>query len=68
MFNFGQVVRQNDYGGQTFLYSRRIGRQPQLGVPDEHGVRRHADADHHRHRGEGDGQDTARGRSACSTP
>jgi hypothetical protein len=34
VFSFGQVVRQNDYGGQTFLYSRRIGRQPQLGVPD----------------------------------
>jgi hypothetical protein len=34
VFSFGQVVRQNDYGGQTFLYSRRIGRQPQLGVPN----------------------------------
>ncbi|HET9683444.1 MAG TPA: DUF5916 domain-containing protein, partial [Gemmatimonadaceae bacterium] len=33
VFSFGQVVRQNDYNGQTFLYSRRIGRQPQLGVP-----------------------------------
>jgi hypothetical protein len=33
VFSFGQVVRQNDYGGHTFLYSRRIGRQPQLGVP-----------------------------------
>jgi hypothetical protein len=33
VFSFGQVVRQNDYGGQTFLYSRRIGRQPQLGLP-----------------------------------
>jgi hypothetical protein len=33
VFSFGQVVRQNDYGGQTFLYSRRIGRQPQLGAP-----------------------------------
>jgi len=33
VFNFGQVARQNDYGGHTFLYSRRIGRQPQLGVP-----------------------------------
>jgi uncharacterized protein DUF5916/cellulose/xylan binding protein with CBM9 domain len=33
VFNFGQVVRQNDYGGHTFLYSRRIGRQPQLGLP-----------------------------------
>ena len=33
VFTFGQVVRQNDYGGHTFLYSRRIGRQPQLGVP-----------------------------------
>lgn len=34
VFAFGQVVRQNDYGGQNFLYSRRIGRQPQLGLPD----------------------------------
>jgi hypothetical protein len=34
VFSFGQVVRQNDYGGHTFLYSRRVGRQPQLGVPD----------------------------------
>ncbi|MDB4917173.1 MAG: hypothetical protein JWM95_4817 [Gemmatimonadetes bacterium] len=33
VFSFGQVVRQNDYGSNTFLYSRRIGRQPQLGVP-----------------------------------
>jgi len=33
VFSFGQVVRQNDYGSQTFLYSRRIGRQPQLNVP-----------------------------------
>jgi hypothetical protein len=33
VFSFGQVVRQNDYGGQTYLYSRRIGRQPQLGLP-----------------------------------
>ncbi len=33
VFNFGQVYRHNDYGGHTFLYSRRIGRQPQLGVP-----------------------------------
>ncbi|HEY0994375.1 MAG TPA: DUF5916 domain-containing protein, partial [Gemmatimonadaceae bacterium] len=33
VFSFGQVVRHNDYGGHTFLYSRRIGRQPQLGVP-----------------------------------
>jgi hypothetical protein len=33
VFGFGQVVRQNDYGGQQFLYSRRIGRQPQLAVP-----------------------------------
>ena len=40
VFSFGQVVRQNDYGGQTFLYSRRIGRQPQLGVP---GGTRYAD-------------------------
>jgi hypothetical protein len=28
VFNFGQVRRQNDYGGQTFFYTRRIGRQP----------------------------------------
>ena len=33
VFSFGQVVRQNDYGDQYFLYSRRIGRKPQLGVP-----------------------------------
>ncbi len=33
VFSFGQVVRQNDYGGQTYLYSRRIGRQPQRAVP-----------------------------------
>ena len=33
VFTFGQVVRQNDYGSHTFLYSRRIGRQPQLGLP-----------------------------------
>src|SRR4051812_4350291 len=33
VFAFGQVARQNDYGGQTYLYSRRIGRQPQLGLP-----------------------------------
>ncbi len=33
VFSFGQVVRQNDYGSQTYLYSRRIGRQPQRGVP-----------------------------------
>jgi hypothetical protein len=33
VFSFGQVVRHNDYGGHNFLYSRRIGRQPQLGVP-----------------------------------
>ncbi|NUQ21123.1 MAG: carbohydrate binding family 9 domain-containing protein [Gemmatimonadaceae bacterium] len=33
VFAFGQVVRQNDYGGQTYLYSRRIGRRPQLGLP-----------------------------------
>ncbi len=34
VFGFGQVVRQNDYGGQFFLYSRRIGRQPQRAVRD----------------------------------
>ncbi len=33
VFRFGQIISQNDYGGQTFLYSRRIGRQPQLGAP-----------------------------------
>jgi hypothetical protein len=33
VFSFGQVVRHNDYGSQTYLYSRRVGRQPQLGVP-----------------------------------
>lgn len=33
VFSFGQVVRQNDYGSHTYLYSRRIGRQPQLGLP-----------------------------------
>lgn len=33
VFSFGQVIRNNDYGGQTYLYSRRIGRQPQLGLP-----------------------------------
>ena len=32
VFAFGQVARQNDYGGQQFLYSRRIGRQPQRAV------------------------------------
>ncbi|NUS96494.1 MAG: carbohydrate binding family 9 domain-containing protein [Gemmatimonadaceae bacterium] len=32
VFAFGQVVRQNDYGGQQYLYSRRIGRRPQLGI------------------------------------
>ena len=40
VFSFGEVVRQNDYGGHTFLYSRRIGRQPQLGLP---GGTRYAD-------------------------
>ncbi len=30
-FSFGQVRRQNDFGGQYFFYSRRIGRAPQLG-------------------------------------
>lgn len=29
VFSFGNVVSNNDYGGQTFLYSRRIGRTPQ---------------------------------------
>lgn len=35
VFSFGQIVRQNDYGGQYFLYSRRVGRRPQLGVPND---------------------------------
>ncbi len=30
IFNFGQVRRQNDYNGQTFFYSRRVGRPPEL--------------------------------------
>lgn len=29
VFSFGQVRRNNDYGGQTFFYTRRIGRAPQ---------------------------------------
>lgn len=29
VFSFGNVIRNNDYAGQTFLYSRRIGRTPQ---------------------------------------
>src|SRR3954463_2267618 len=28
VFSFGNVVRNNDYGGQTFFYTRRIGRGP----------------------------------------
>ena len=28
VFNFGQLRRHNDYGGQTFFYTRRIGRAP----------------------------------------
>jgi hypothetical protein len=28
IFNFGQLRRHNDYGGQTFFYTRRIGRAP----------------------------------------
>ena len=32
VFSFGQVRRNNDYGSQTFLYSRRIGRRPQGGA------------------------------------
>ncbi|HET9423736.1 MAG TPA: DUF5916 domain-containing protein [Gemmatimonadaceae bacterium] len=28
VFNFGNVIRNNDYGGQTFFYTRRIGRGP----------------------------------------
>src|SRR6185503_1060087 len=27
-FSFGNVIRNNDYGGQTFFYTRRIGRGP----------------------------------------
>jgi hypothetical protein len=30
IFSFGQVTTHNDYGSQYYLYSRRIGRQPQL--------------------------------------
>lgn len=30
VFGFGQVRTNNDFGSQTFLYSRRIGRVPQL--------------------------------------
>ncbi len=30
IFDFGQVKRQNDFGGQYFFYSRRIGRPPEL--------------------------------------
>ena len=29
VFSFGQVIRNNDFGGQTFFYTRRIGRPPQ---------------------------------------
>ena len=28
VFNFGNVIRNNDYGGQTFFYTRRVGRGP----------------------------------------
>jgi hypothetical protein len=28
VFNFGQLRRQNDYGGMTFFYTRRVGRPP----------------------------------------
>jgi hypothetical protein len=28
IFSFGQVRRHNDYGGQTFFYTRRVGRAP----------------------------------------
>ncbi|MGH7678402.1 MAG: DUF5916 domain-containing protein [Gemmatimonadaceae bacterium] len=28
VFSFGQLRRHNDYGGQTFFYTRRIGRAP----------------------------------------
>lgn len=30
VFSFGRIETQNDFGGQTYFYSRRIGRQPQL--------------------------------------
>jgi hypothetical protein len=29
IFNFGSVIRSNDYGSQQYFYSRRIGRAPQ---------------------------------------
>jgi hypothetical protein len=29
IFSFGNIVTHNDYGSQTYFYSRRIGRQPQ---------------------------------------
>ena len=29
IFNFGRVTTNNDFGGQTFFYTRRIGRAPQ---------------------------------------
>ena len=28
VFNFGQLRRNNDYGGMTFFYTRRVGRSP----------------------------------------
>ena len=28
VFNFGQLRRNNDYGGMTFFYTRRVGRAP----------------------------------------
>ena len=32
IFEFGQITGNNDFGSQTFFYSRRIGRAPQLRV------------------------------------
>ena len=37
IFNFGQVIRNNDYGGQTFFYTRRVGRAPQR-YPSDSGI------------------------------
>ncbi|MGI9089616.1 MAG: DUF5916 domain-containing protein, partial [Gemmatimonadaceae bacterium] len=32
IFQFGNVRRHNDFGGETFFYTRRVGRQPQRAV------------------------------------
>ena len=37
IFQFGQIVTQNDFGSQRYFYSRRIGRQPQR-FPDASGL------------------------------